>query len=50
MVYVVISEIFPMGIRGRAASVVAAVSWATHLLISMTFLTVTGASSYISGL
>lgn len=50
VVYVVISEIFPMGVRGRAASVVAAVSWATHLLISMTFLTVTGVSSYISGL
>lgn len=41
MVYVVISEIFPMGVRGRAASVVGAVNWATHLLISMTFLTVT---------
>ncbi|XP_072298087.1 solute carrier family 2, facilitated glucose transporter member 12 [Eucyclogobius newberryi] len=41
MVYVVISEIFPMGVRGRAASVVGAVNWATNLLISMTFLTVT---------
>ncbi|KAM8726288.1 solute carrier family 2, facilitated glucose transporter member 12 [Acanthopagrus schlegelii] len=41
MVYVVISEIFPMGIRGRAVSVVSAVNWATNLLISMTFLTVT---------
>lgn len=50
VVYVVISEIFPMGVRGRAASVVAAVSWATHLLISMTFLTVTGVSFYFSGL
>lgn len=41
MVYVVTSEIFPMGVRGRAASVVAAVNWATNLLISMTFLTIT---------
>ena len=44
VVYVVISEIFPMGIRGRAVSVVSAVNWATNLLISMTFLTVTGVS------
>lgn len=41
MVYVVITEIFPMGVRGRAASVVGAVNWATNLLISMTFLTLT---------
>uniref|UniRef100_A0A3Q2P1S8 Solute carrier family 2, facilitated glucose transporter member 12 n=1 Tax=Fundulus heteroclitus TaxID=8078 RepID=A0A3Q2P1S8_FUNHE len=41
MVYVVLSEIFPMGVRGRAVSVVSAVNWATNLLISMTFLTVT---------
>ncbi|XP_029281411.1 solute carrier family 2, facilitated glucose transporter member 12 [Cottoperca gobio] len=41
MVYVVISEIFPMGVRGRAVSVVSAVNWATNLLISMTFLTFT---------
>ncbi|XP_071335166.1 solute carrier family 2, facilitated glucose transporter member 12 [Trachinotus anak] len=41
MVYVVVSEIFPMGVRGRAASVVSAVNWATNLLISMTFLTFT---------
>ncbi|XP_023275910.1 solute carrier family 2, facilitated glucose transporter member 12 [Seriola lalandi dorsalis] len=41
MVYVVLSEIFPMGVRGRAVSVVSAVNWATNLLISMTFLTCT---------
>ncbi|XP_029966384.1 solute carrier family 2, facilitated glucose transporter member 12 [Salarias fasciatus] len=41
MTYVVLSEIFPMGVRGRAVSVVSAVNWATNLLISMTFLTVT---------
>lgn len=42
VVYVVLSEIFPMGVRGRAVSVVSAVNWATNLLISMTFLTFTG--------
>ncbi|XP_039981387.1 solute carrier family 2, facilitated glucose transporter member 12 [Xiphias gladius] len=41
MVYVVLSEIFPMGLRGRAVSVVSAINWATNLLISMTFLTIT---------
>ncbi|XP_042360056.1 solute carrier family 2, facilitated glucose transporter member 12 isoform X2 [Plectropomus leopardus] len=41
MVYVVLSEIFPMGVRGKAVSVVSAVNWATNLLISMTFLTMT---------
>lgn len=41
MVYVVLSEIFPMGVRGRAVSVVSAVNWATNLLISLTFLTIT---------
>ncbi|XP_061756645.1 solute carrier family 2, facilitated glucose transporter member 12 isoform X2 [Nerophis ophidion] len=41
MSYVVLTEIFPMGIRGRAVSVVSAVNWATNLLISMTFLTIT---------
>ncbi|XP_037100772.1 solute carrier family 2, facilitated glucose transporter member 12 isoform X2 [Syngnathus acus] len=41
MVYVVLSEIFPMGVRGRAVSVVSAVNWAANLLISATFLTMT---------
>ncbi|XP_056150829.1 solute carrier family 2, facilitated glucose transporter member 12 isoform X2 [Lampris incognitus] len=41
MVYVVLSEIFPTGVRGKAVSVVSAVNWATNLLISMTFLTIT---------
>nr|XP_061785276.1 solute carrier family 2, facilitated glucose transporter member 12-like [Nerophis lumbriciformis] len=41
MSYVVLTEIFPMGVRGRAVSVVSAVNWATNLLISMTFLTMT---------
>ncbi|XP_066528497.1 solute carrier family 2, facilitated glucose transporter member 12 isoform X2 [Hoplias malabaricus] len=41
MVYVVLSEIFPTGIRGKAVSVVSAFNWAMNLLISMTFLTIT---------
>lgn len=41
MVYVVLSEIFPTGIRGKAVSVVSAFNWAMNLLISMTFLTLT---------
>ncbi|XP_048106251.1 solute carrier family 2, facilitated glucose transporter member 12 isoform X1 [Alosa alosa] len=41
MVYVVLSEIFPTGIRGKAVSVVSAFNWATNLIISMTFLTIT---------
>ena len=42
VVYVVLSEIFPTGVRGKAVSVVSAVNWATNLLISMTFLSITG--------
>nr|XP_057912707.1 solute carrier family 2, facilitated glucose transporter member 12 [Doryrhamphus excisus] len=41
MSYVVLTEIFPTGVRGRAVSVVSAVNWGTNLLISMTFLTIT---------
>ncbi|XP_050953055.1 solute carrier family 2, facilitated glucose transporter member 12 isoform X2 [Labeo rohita] len=41
MVHVVLSAIFPTGIRGKAVSVISAFNWATNLLISMTFLTVT---------
>ncbi|KAJ8008701.1 hypothetical protein DPEC_G00081140 [Dallia pectoralis] len=41
MVYVVLSEIFPTGIRGKAVSVVSSVNWATNLLVSMTFLSIT---------
>ncbi|XP_041108379.1 solute carrier family 2, facilitated glucose transporter member 12 [Polyodon spathula] len=40
MVWLVLSEIFPLGVRGRAMSVVIAVSWVVNLLVSMTFLTV----------
>ncbi|XP_060749780.1 solute carrier family 2, facilitated glucose transporter member 12 [Tachysurus vachellii] len=41
MVYVVLSEIFPTGIRGKAVSVVSAFNWVMNLFISMTFLTLT---------
>ncbi|TRY86989.1 hypothetical protein DNTS_009102 [Danionella cerebrum] len=41
MVHVVLSSIFPTGIRGKAVSVISAFNWATNLLISMTFLTLT---------
>ncbi|XP_063079545.1 solute carrier family 2, facilitated glucose transporter member 12 isoform X2 [Engraulis encrasicolus] len=41
MVYVVLSEIFPTGIRGKAVSVVSAFNWGSNLIISMTFLTLT---------
>ncbi|XP_062871609.1 solute carrier family 2, facilitated glucose transporter member 12 isoform X2 [Trichomycterus rosablanca] len=41
MVYVVLSEIFPTGIRGKAVSVVSAFNWAMNLVISMSFLTLT---------
>ncbi|XP_051946846.1 solute carrier family 2, facilitated glucose transporter member 12 [Xyrauchen texanus] len=41
MVHVVLSAIFPTGIRGKAVSFISAFNWATNLLISMTFLTLT---------
>ncbi|XP_066556267.1 solute carrier family 2, facilitated glucose transporter member 12 [Amia ocellicauda] len=41
MVWVVLSEIFPMGIRGKAMSATAVINWGINLIISMTFLTVT---------
>ncbi|XP_016320339.1 solute carrier family 2, facilitated glucose transporter member 12 isoform X3 [Sinocyclocheilus anshuiensis] len=41
VVHVVLSAIFPTGIRGKAVSVISAFNWATNLLISMTFLTLT---------
>lgn len=47
VVYVVLSEIFPTGIRGKAVSAVSAFNWAMNLLISMTFLTLTGKPFYL---
>ncbi|NXK45182.1 GTR12 protein, partial [Chauna torquata] len=41
MSWLVLSEIFPGGIRGRAMALTSSVNWGTNLLISLTFLTVT---------
>ncbi|XP_043932136.1 solute carrier family 2, facilitated glucose transporter member 12 [Protopterus annectens] len=40
MVWLVLSEIFPAGIRGRAMAITSSVNWGANLLISLTFLTV----------
>nr|KAF6463146.1 solute carrier family 2 member 12 [Molossus molossus] len=41
MPWLVLSEIFPGGIRGRAMALTSSMNWSINLLISMTFLTVT---------
>ncbi|XP_042302815.1 solute carrier family 2, facilitated glucose transporter member 12 [Sceloporus undulatus] len=41
MSWLVLSEIFPGGIRGRAMSLTSSVNWGVNLLISSTFLTMT---------
>ncbi|XP_030742711.2 solute carrier family 2, facilitated glucose transporter member 12 [Echinops telfairi] len=41
MPWLVLSEIFPGGIRGRAMALTASMNWGINLLISLTFLTVT---------
>uniref|UniRef100_A0A8D1UQP9 Solute carrier family 2, facilitated glucose transporter member 12 n=1 Tax=Sus scrofa TaxID=9823 RepID=A0A8D1UQP9_PIG len=41
MPWLVLSEIFPAGIRGRAMALTSSMNWAINLLISLTFLTVT---------
>ncbi|KAM9382644.1 solute carrier family 2, facilitated glucose transporter member 12 [Phaethornis superciliosus] len=41
MSWLVLSEIFPGGIRGRAMALASSMNWAINLLISLTFLTVT---------
>ncbi|XP_062953885.1 solute carrier family 2, facilitated glucose transporter member 12 [Cynocephalus volans] len=41
MPWLVLSEIFPGGIRGRAMAVTSSMNWGINLLISLTFLTVT---------
>ncbi|XP_072852568.2 solute carrier family 2, facilitated glucose transporter member 12 [Pogona vitticeps] len=41
MSWLVLSEIFPGGIRGRAISLTCSVNWGLNLLISSTFLTIT---------
>lgn len=40
--WLVLSEIFPGGIRGRAIALTSCVNWGVNLLISSTFLTITG--------
>ncbi|XP_071405220.1 solute carrier family 2, facilitated glucose transporter member 12 isoform X2 [Pithys albifrons albifrons] len=42
MSWLVLSEIFPGGIRGRAMALTSSMNWGINLLISLTFLTVTG--------
>ncbi|ELW69457.1 solute carrier family 2, facilitated glucose transporter member 12 [Tupaia chinensis] len=41
MPWLVLSEIFPAGIRGRAMALTSSMNWGINLLISLTFLTVT---------
>ncbi|XP_066470872.1 solute carrier family 2, facilitated glucose transporter member 12 [Tiliqua scincoides] len=41
MSWLVLSEIFPGGIRGRAMALTSSVNWGVNLLISSTFLTIT---------
>uniref|UniRef100_A0A8C4VPX4 Solute carrier family 2, facilitated glucose transporter member 12 n=1 Tax=Gopherus evgoodei TaxID=1825980 RepID=A0A8C4VPX4_9SAUR len=45
MTWLVLSEIFPGGIRGRAMALTSSMNWGINLLISLTFLTVTGKNS-----
>ncbi|XP_006037699.2 solute carrier family 2, facilitated glucose transporter member 12 isoform X1 [Alligator sinensis] len=41
MTWLLLSEIFPGGIRGRAIALTSSMNWGINLLISLTFLTVT---------
>ncbi|XP_007484645.1 solute carrier family 2, facilitated glucose transporter member 12 [Monodelphis domestica] len=41
MPWLVLSEIFPVGIRGRAMALTSSMNWGINLLVSLTFLTVT---------
>uniref|UniRef100_A0A8D0EP42 Solute carrier family 2, facilitated glucose transporter member 12 n=1 Tax=Strix occidentalis caurina TaxID=311401 RepID=A0A8D0EP42_STROC len=45
MSWLVLSEIFPGGIRGRAMALTSSMNWGINLLISLTFLTLIGLSS-----
>lgn len=40
--WLLLSEIFPIGIRGRAMALTSSMNWGINLLISLTFLTLTG--------
>ena len=44
--WLVLSEIFPVGIRGRAFAFTNCFNWATHLLVTCSFLHVIG--KYVS--
>lgn len=46
--WLVLSEIFPGGIRGRAMALTSSMNWGINLLISLTFLTVTGKDTSFS--
>ncbi|XP_043542302.1 solute carrier family 2, facilitated glucose transporter member 12 isoform X6 [Chiloscyllium plagiosum] len=41
VIWVLLSEIFPVGIKGRAVALIACLNWALNLLIALTFLSVT---------
>ncbi|XP_038597746.1 solute carrier family 2, facilitated glucose transporter member 12 [Tachyglossus aculeatus] len=41
MSWLVLSEIFPGGIRGRAMALTSSMNWSINLLVSLTFLTIT---------
>ncbi|XP_060705760.1 solute carrier family 2, facilitated glucose transporter member 12 isoform X1 [Hemiscyllium ocellatum] len=41
VIWVLLSEIFPVGIKGRAVALIACLNWALSLLIALTFLSVT---------
>ncbi|XP_075124049.1 solute carrier family 2, facilitated glucose transporter member 12 isoform X2 [Leptodactylus fuscus] len=45
MAWLVQSEIFPAGIKGRAFAITSSMNWGMNLLISLTFLTLTGVTS-----
>eukprot|EP00079_Xenopus_tropicalis_P018714 XP_004920871.2 PREDICTED: solute carrier family 2, facilitated glucose transporter member 12-like [Xenopus tropicalis] len=46
MAWLVQSEIFPAGIKGRAFAITSSMNWGMNLLISLTFLTLTGKGSH----
>jgi MFS family permease len=39
--WLILSEIYPLGIRGRAMSVGTAANWSANLIVALTFLTFT---------
>ncbi|KAM4694041.1 solute carrier family 2, facilitated glucose transporter member 12 isoform 2-T2 [Discoglossus pictus] len=49
MAWLVQSEIFPVGIKGRAFALTSSMNWGMNLLISLTFLTLTDNTGAVSG-